>query len=477
MAPLWFHLLDIAVCAVVLRVLLGWLVTYPNLVRFALSLVGLAVMVLVIQFSGLPLATILAYVLILPAILLLILSFLPELARVYSNASRGRLFKQGRARSASISEELATGLVELARLRRGALVVLPQDDPVEDLVSGGVPVDGRLSVPLLLSIFDPHSPGHDGAVVVRGNRIEKMGCVLPLSTGSEGSASSLGTRHLAALGLSERCDAVVICVSEERGTISIATRGRLEVLAGTSPADLVRVMDPAIRSQAAEQAERGFPKGLLWPASVAVAVLGVWGLEAYRQIPESPISEVVTAPEVRVTFQGLPEDRFVEQVDASKVKVFLRLPEDKQSSSLGDTMGVNIDLSGQPLGASTVRLSPDMVRGLPRWATVDSFQPDRIQIRLAPVRPAELEIRPNHHGLPAGLRVRQVSVEPATVRGTIRDSRWSGTLPTSPIDLSNISGPGTYEFISQVQPPPMFRLDPDAAQGRVRVVFQIVARP
>ena len=113
--------------------------------------------------------------------------------------------------------------------------MLPQREPIESHVEGGIALDGRLSEPLLLSLFDPSSPGHDGAVILRGAQIERFAVHLPLSV-NRAALGPGGTRHAAALGLSERCDAICIVVSEERGTVSVARDGLLRVLA--RPQDL-----------------------------------------------------------------------------------------------------------------------------------------------------------------------------------------------------------------------------------------------
>ena len=121
-------------------------------------------------------------------------------------------------------EILARTLGDLARARIGALVVVRGHDMIARHLEGGEEVQGRVSEALLKSIFDPHSLGHDGAVIIEGNVIDRLGVHLPLSKNLAKLPRS-GTRHAAALGLSERSDALCLVVSEERGSISIARRG------------------------------------------------------------------------------------------------------------------------------------------------------------------------------------------------------------------------------------------------------------
>ncbi len=128
-------------------------------------------------------------------------------------------------------EILVRSLGDLARDRIGALVVLRGLDPLDRHVEGGWDLHGELSEALIKSIFDSHSLGHDGAFVVEEGRVSRFGVQLPLSKDFS-KITNMGTRHAAALGLSERCDALCLVVSEEHGTISVARRGDLRVLSG-----------------------------------------------------------------------------------------------------------------------------------------------------------------------------------------------------------------------------------------------------
>lgn len=123
-------------------------------------------------------------------------------------------------------EILVSSLGDLAREHIGALIVLRGLDPLDRHVEGGWDLNGDLSEALLKSIFDSHSLGHDGAFIVEEGRVSRFGAQLPLSKDFS-KITNLGTRHSAALGLSERCDAMCLVVSEETGTISFALRGDL----------------------------------------------------------------------------------------------------------------------------------------------------------------------------------------------------------------------------------------------------------
>jgi len=175
-------------------------------------------------------------------LVLLAIVFQDDIRRIVDRiAAWGPLRARRYQASASTGLDVVAEVVaSLARRKIGALLVFVGQESIERHVRGGVPVDGRLSVPLLRSVFDPHSPGHDGAVLVSGDRILKLGAHLPLSANLE-AVGSRGTRHAAGLGLSEVSDALVVIVSEERGTISIAQGSELTEL--DSPTELKRWLE------------------------------------------------------------------------------------------------------------------------------------------------------------------------------------------------------------------------------------------
>lgn len=122
--------------------------------------------------------------------------------------------------------ELALAAQSLSAKRIGALIVVERSDSMSGWAETGIKLDAEFSFDLLLSVFNPTAPLHDGAVIVRGHTIAAAGCFLPLTTRTELSTEA-GTRHRAAIGLSEETDAAVIVVSEETGTISLAIEGQL----------------------------------------------------------------------------------------------------------------------------------------------------------------------------------------------------------------------------------------------------------
>ena len=152
--------------------------------------------------------------------------FQPELRRALERLGRTGLRTSMRRREHADSLGLVVhAAARLARQSVGALIVLERETGLREVIDTGVPIDAELSVELLASIFPEHAPLHDGAVIIRVNRIVAAGCTLPLSEAPLPAA--YGMRHRSALGITERTDAVVVVVSEERGDISICANGRM----------------------------------------------------------------------------------------------------------------------------------------------------------------------------------------------------------------------------------------------------------
>lgn len=168
----------------------------------------------------------LAFVFQYGAIALLVV-FAPELRAALAHlgeARFGRIFQVMEDRE--VTEEIYEALERLSRSGIGAIVAIERETPLDAYAESGSAMDAKVSADLLATIFTPYSPLHDGAVIIRGDTIIAAGCILPLSQKTL-SDRSLGTRHRAALGLADESDALVLVVSEERATISIAERGRL----------------------------------------------------------------------------------------------------------------------------------------------------------------------------------------------------------------------------------------------------------
>lgn len=164
-------------------------------------------------------------------IIVIVVLFQPEIRRTLEHIGRGKLlsgdlFGRMQTESSQVVREIHSAVMHLAKRHVGALIVIEQHTRLGDVVSTGTRIDGVISAPLIENIFEPNTPLHDGAVIIREEMILAAACFLPLSE-ETGISRELGTRHRAALGISSVSDSVTIVVSEETGVISFAREGKL----------------------------------------------------------------------------------------------------------------------------------------------------------------------------------------------------------------------------------------------------------
>ena len=161
--------------------------------------------------------------------------FQPELRRALEQIGRGKIFESLLMSAESIEDGLSNDSIEaiskacvhMSKLKTGALIVIEQETKLGDVERTGINIDAAISSQLLINIFEKNTPLHDGAIVIKNNRISAATCFLPLTDSMEIS-KDLGTRHRAAIGISEGTDAVVIVVSEENGIISYVKDGKIK---------------------------------------------------------------------------------------------------------------------------------------------------------------------------------------------------------------------------------------------------------
>ena len=203
-----------------------WLLMRIKGTRAAQMALGLLILVLVWRLSDLFGLATLGFLLdnfLSSGLLILIVIFQADIRRALTRVGRG-LFATARTQDPRTIEEIVRACQAFAQQRIGALLALERHVQLDEFVEAGTPLDAELSRDLLVSIFQPHSPLHDGAALVRRGRVVAAGCILPLVLRGE-VPPTLGTRHRAALGLTEETDAIVLVVSEETGRISLVAGG------------------------------------------------------------------------------------------------------------------------------------------------------------------------------------------------------------------------------------------------------------
>lgn len=218
-----------------LEIVILWFVFYRILAFFEGTrsfqvLKGLTVLLiafLVSQLAGLSTLNWLLTKLFGLSVIALLIIFQQELRLGLARLGQQHLFNIALAETEIIAliEEIATAVFRMEKHKIGCLIAIERDNKLETYIESGVPVDAKLSAELLQTIFMSHAPLHDGGVVIRSDRLVAASCLFPLSE-NPNLSRLLGTRHRAALGLSEHADAIVVVISEETGEISIADDGR-----------------------------------------------------------------------------------------------------------------------------------------------------------------------------------------------------------------------------------------------------------
>ena len=196
---------------------------------------GIALLIITTWVSGLLNLKILNWILtgiMNLGVIAIIVIFQPELRRALEQLGTNKLtrfFGIDKDLSTKTKEDIYKVVIaatELSKAKTGALIVLERDIKIQDIIATGIPMNAEVSPQLLVNIFEPKTPLHDGAVVISGNKIAAAACVLPLADDKD-IAKELGTRHRAAIGISKESDSIVVVVSEETGKISVAKDGTL----------------------------------------------------------------------------------------------------------------------------------------------------------------------------------------------------------------------------------------------------------
>ncbi len=270
-------------------------------------------------------------------------------------------------------ETVVESVSQLASRKIGALIVLKGKEPLERHTRGGVSVGGRPSLPLLHSIFHPASPGHDGAVVIDGDVIRFLGVHLPLSRNPD-AAGGAGTRHAAALGLSECCDSLVIVVSEERGTVSVAEHGELQLIDRSRLHARIEEFYRKLHPEGERPAVRwlGGNLGLKTTAVVLASVL--WLLFAFR------VETVQRTLEVPIEYRNVAADWVVGEPLPTRASVTL-----SGSARVFDLLDpasvvISLDLRDVPATQREVQIGESNVRR-PSGLSVSEIDPAAIRLR------------------------------------------------------------------------------------------------
>ncbi len=308
---------------------------------------------------------------------MLVVVFQEDLRRLFEAIAVWGLRRGAPHPPPDVERALVRSLFHLAQGKVGALVILPGREPLDRHLNGGVHLDGRLSEQLILSLFDPQTPGHDGGVLVHSNRVSRFGVHLPLSTDWDRLGAG-GTRHAAALGLAERCDAMCLVVSEERGEVSIAQGG--EIHGVSSPEELAlalqrfigrstRPSGPTGMEDLFGRLRRGWREG--------VVALGLASSIWYVAVPGGAVETIERRVSVRV--ENLPEGFELVSVEPADVAIRLEGPRRDLYMAGSDDLFVRVDALLVQLGRRTFTLGLDQIQS-PEGIHALSVEPDKVRL-------------------------------------------------------------------------------------------------
>ena len=408
--PSFIRLQDVA-DILIMTFLLYQLYSWFSKTRAMQVLLGLGVVTLIYfatRFLGLYMTSWILQELGTVLIVLIIVVFQAEIRQaLYRFSLLRHLFDARKDEQQSHFQEIAETIFNLAASRTGAIVVFQRSESLADQMLNGVKLDCEVSPQILQSIFMDGTPLHDGAVLIKNGRVASAACHLPLSISPE-VPQHFGTRHRAALGLSERTDAVVVVVSEERGEVCLAVGGEFKVAA--APSELIALLDELInpvREASRSSLPRRVFSNLLPKAAILLTVCVFWVLITSRQ---GQIT-TVTAP---IRLHSLPDDLVLVKSIPEELDVQLKSLSSLTPQPSKIDIAADVDLSSIHEGQNTLRIkAADFT--LPAGMEMSSVTPATIKVIAERKKRKTVPVRVILHGTPRGIKKAVTIVEPATV--------------------------------------------------------------
>lgn len=314
-------------------------------------------------------------------IVIFVVVFQREIRRFFEWFSAGsrRLAQERKAHvSEGLSVVIARALRALADQRIGAILVFLGDQPIDTITEGGFHLDGRISIPLLLSIFDPTSPGHDGAVIIEDHRIKSFGVHLPLAEHYT-RLQEFGTRHRAAAGITEKTDAMALVVSEERGSIMLSERGELREI--TEQSELEHIIESFLKENIDPVTSPW--NDIMWKnlptkiGSIALSMV-LWFVFVYQ-------TGVTTQQyAIPIEFRGLPKEYIISNTEKHEMIVVLS-GNYRDFINLDPSRDLKVTIDSSKLGVGTERINLDTENvSYPSYFTLLSTSPKTVRVTVAP---------------------------------------------------------------------------------------------
>ena len=380
------------------------------------------------------------------AVLVIVVVFRNEIRDVVIQTSPARLFLGRPYQPGTIDlPEVERAVFKMAKNRIGAMLVFQQRDRLAAHLSEGIALQGKWSPEIMASIFAKESPLHDGAAIMQGDRIKLVGAYLPL-TKKEGLPRQYGTRHRAAIGLSEMTDVVVVVISEERGEVSVVHRGEVELV--PEPPQLQMVLGRLLLGTYTAVKPRTRARELLIQAGglllTFLLVSASWGIYSGKQLS---LINVTTA----VDFRNIPENLELRRSSAERVEVQITGKRRLVSALKPEQVGAFLDLSLIEAGFHRIVLNGDNIE-LPLGLEAVRITPAAIRLEMENRVEREIAVEPNIVGSPpAGYLIDRIRVRPGSVKVTGPLSTLNNmlSLRTEPVSVGDIE-PQSIEKIVEV---------------------------
>ncbi len=391
------------------------------------------------------------------ALIALIIIFQPEIRKIFEKAASTLRIKEAEKEGDRLASMIAEAVSGLAQKKWGAIIVLPGKDSLRPKVSGGTSLNAAPSSALIMSIFDPHSPGHDGALVIEGGKITEFGIRLPLSS-SEELGEEFGTRHHAALGLSEVTDSLVIVVSEERGSVCIFFDGKHFPLEDTK--DLCSHIESFWqRISSYAPVKRSFRKRAVTLFEMAMSLMVAFLLWSSIMLSTTQIKEMGLTVPIEYMVSNSDMVLMGEKPTATRIRL------SGTSTSLNlikpQELKATVDLTRADPGKQLVTISRSLMQ-LPQGVNLADADPSVFEVTLQSLIEKEVLIKPQIVGaLPRGLEISSIDINPQKIK-ILYSSDETGQkeifLTTTPIYLQNITE-NTKLLCNLIAPPDIYPLD------------------
>lgn len=366
-------------------------------------------------------------------------------------------------------DAIVEGVYELTRGRIGALMVLPGKDDLEEAVQGGVEWGGKISKEMLLSIFWNGNPVHDGAAILQGNRIPRVGTILPLSQRND-LPQYYGTRHRAAAGLAEKSDALILVVSEERGEVTAAKGSDITHIDDNLALRKVLQDHLGVVSHPLAGSERQRRELVVAAAICVLCMSAVWFSFAKGM-------ETLTSIEVPLEYLNRDANMQIVSTSANTVRLYLSGSSALLNSLRLDQVKAKLDLGKAVNGENHFSLGADNVV-FPPGLRLNRIEPSEVNVRLdIPIKKA-LSVQVDWVGtMPEGLVLESVAVEPGkvTVVGPQQLLDSMTTIYTAKTNLSNLRSTGRLAAGLAIESSAIKLAD--GQKDKVDVIYAIGRRP